>query len=73
MGSDVCFLITVVHHDSLLQCALSMPRTQVPEDCLMYPMDNREWFERVLPLHVQSAGPIVKIEDLFAVHCLGKA
>ena len=71
MESDVNFLITIVHDETLLKCALSVPRELVPADCFLYPMDNREWFKQELPLHVQNAGPIVDIESIFAVHCIG--
>jgi hypothetical protein len=70
MGSDVNFLVVVVHNETLLRCALSLPRDQVPEDCIAYPMENRGWFATALPLHVKNAGPIVEIEPLFAVHCV---
>jgi hypothetical protein len=70
MGNDICWLVTVLYGDTLLQCALKVPRTAVGCDCWEYPMEpeNRKAIHALLPLHVQTCGPIVAVEELFDVH-----
>ena len=70
MGTDICWLVTVLCGDTLLRCAVKVPRTAVACDCWEYPMEpeNRKVIHALLPLHVQSCGPIVAVEELFEVH-----
>ena len=70
MGSTVSWLITILHGDQLLKCALKVERDDLPGDCYEYPMEpeNRAHIHGLLPMHVRSIGPIVNVEDLFEVH-----
>lgn len=71
MGNDVCFLITVLYGDELIRCALKVNRDQLGGDVAEYPMEpeNREKLHALLPLHVQTCGPIVAVDaELFEVH-----
>ena len=70
MGDDINWLITVLYNDTLLRCALQVKRDALPGDCAEYPMEpeNRKAIHALLPLHVQTCGPIVAVEELFAVH-----
>lgn len=70
MNDDLNLLITILHGDVLLRCALQVKRGDLPGDCAEYPMEpeNRKAIHAMLPLHVQTCGPIVAVEDLFEVH-----
>jgi len=70
MGNDINFLITILYGDQLLRCALKLDRDRLSGDVDEYPMEpeNREFLHSLLPLHVRSCGPIVKVEtDLFEI------
>ena len=73
MGSDICFLITVLYEaaGTTLDCALKVDRDSLPGDCAEYPMEpeNRKHLHSLLPLHVRNSGPVIKVERLFEVHC----
>jgi len=74
MTEYICFLITI-HYESAgttLDCALKVKRDELPGDCAEYPMEteNRQHLHGLLPLHVRESGPIIKVEDLFEVHCV---
>lgn len=71
MGTDRCFLITILNGDTLLRCALRMDRLECSEDLLAYPMEpeNRAILHANLPLHVRNCGPIVDVDRIFAIHC----
>jgi hypothetical protein len=70
MGSDICWLITVLYGTELVQCAMKVERDALPGDCAEYPMEpeNRKAIHALMPLHVQSCGPIVAVDRLFEVH-----
>ena len=72
MGEHICFLITVFYEaaGSTLDCALKIKRESLPDDVTSYPMEheNKKILHDLLPLHVKSAGPIIKVVDLFEVH-----
>lgn len=71
MGSDICWLITILYRDPItVRCALRVPRDQLSDDCIGNPMkpENTEIIHNLLPPHVQSCGPIVDVERLFEVH-----
>lgn len=72
---DINWLVTVLYGDTLLRCALKVKRDAVPDDCAEYPMEpeNRKAIHALLPLHVQTCGPIVEVEDLFEVHITDNA
>ena len=69
MSEYVCFLITVLHENALLRCALKIHRSLLKRDCFEYPMEteNREQLHRLLPAHV-ACGSIVEIQEIFEVH-----
>ena len=71
MGSDICFLITVLYGDTLIRCALKVNRDKLGGDVADFPMEpeNREKLHALLPLHVQNCGPIVDVDrSLFEIH-----
>jgi len=70
MGTDICWLVTVLYGGELLRCAVKVPRTAVVCDCWEYPMEpeHRKVIHALLQPHVQSCGPIVAVEELFEVH-----
>ncbi len=70
MGDDINWLVTVLYGDTLLRCALQVKRDVLPGDCAEYPMEpeNRKAIHALLPLHVQTCGPIVAVDELFEVH-----
>jgi hypothetical protein len=68
MGDDVNLLVTVLHDERLLKCALKFKRDSVPSDLVRRPMDWCTEIGHMLPAHVKSAGPIVGIEEIFEVH-----
>ena len=71
MGNYICFLITVLYEaeGTTLNCALRIKRSALTGDCEEYPMEpeNRRKLHSILPQHVRSAGPIIKVEPLFEV------
>ena len=70
MNDKINWLITVLYRDQLMRCALQVQRGSLPGDCEDSPMEpeNREAIHALLPLHVQSCGPIVAIEEVFEIH-----
>ena len=74
MGNDINWLVTVLYGDTLLRCALRVDQWDLPEgrmrDIAEYPMEpeNRKAIHALLPLHVQTCGPIVAVDELFEVH-----
>ena len=70
MGDELNWLITILYGDTLLRCALQVKRAALPGDCAEYPMEpeNRKAIHALLPLHVQTCGPIVAVDELFEVH-----
>ena len=70
MGNSVSWIVTVVHHGRLLKCALKVSRDALSDDVVRYPLEteNVAKIRELLPLHVQSAGPIVAVEEIFEVH-----
>ncbi len=69
MGSQVCFLISILYEGSLLKCALKVRHDALSEDCIDNPMEpeNRKTLRDLLPFHVKACGPIVDAEPLFEV------
>ena len=72
LGSEICFLITILYNNELLRCALKVQRDKLPGDCSEHPMEpeNRAVLHAMLPDHVKYSGPIVDIESIFEVHCV---
>ncbi len=70
MNDQINWLITILYGDTLLRCALQVDTKTLTGDCVEYPMEpeNRRAIHKLLPSHIQSCGPIVAIEKLFAVH-----
>ena len=69
MSDDINWLITILYGDVLLTCALQVKRSVLSGDCAEYPMEpeNRKMIHALLPMHVQSCGPIVAVDDLFEI------
>lgn len=63
MGEGFCYLITVIHNDTLLRVAL---KTDL---YLAYPMeaDSRKRLREQLPLHIKSVGQIVEVHEIFDI------
>ncbi len=72
MSDEICWLVTVLYEGTLLKCALRVKKAAVSQDCQDFPMEpeNREAIRALLPLHVRSCGPVVAVDDLFAVEVL---
>ena len=70
MGTDICFLLSILCEGLIIKCALKVDKTILPEDCTEYYMEvkNREYLHSLLPEHVKSCGPIVDIEEIFEIH-----
>lgn len=70
MSDNINWLITILYGNTLLRCALQVDRKTLTGDCAEYPMEpeNRRAIHKLLPTHVQSCGPIVAIDELFAIH-----
>jgi len=69
MSPYLSFLITILYGDTLLKCALRFDKTKEEGDWYDYPMepDSRQKLHDMLPLHVQSYGPIVAVDRIFEV------
>lgn len=69
MGEFISFLITVLYNGTLVRCALRFSKESLQGDCVEYPMQpaNRKQLHALLPLHIRSMGPIVKVERIFDV------
>ena len=76
MDNTLRFLIFVLYDDRLLRCALQVePKTRPYSDDLIWSQetdweDSANWprLHALLPPHVRSCGPIVRVEtDLFEV------
>ena len=63
-------LVTVIYGHELIKCALKVDPSKLPHDCIedWAESDNRRALWRELPLHVQSCGEIVEVEEIFAIH-----
>lgn len=72
MADYVCYLITVLYEGELMRCALSIQHGVLNHDWRDYPMEHKEEFHKLLPLHVKSCGPIVEIEEIFEVAIVKK-
>lgn len=74
MNNDICFLITVLYQSAgtTIDCAIKINRDKLTGDCAEYPMEpeNRKKLHSILPMHVRSCGPIIKVEEIFEVHCV---
>jgi hypothetical protein len=70
MNDNINWLITVLCGDITLHCALQVKRSALSGDCAEHPMEpeNRKIIHALLPLHVQSCGPIVAVDRLFDIH-----
>lgn len=72
MGKHITFLITLLQTSEMcgmttLQCALKIDKTNFESDWYDYPMekDSREIIHALLPMHVQSVGPIIDVKTIF--------
>ncbi len=75
MSEFSCFLITVLYGDELLNCALKVKRDLISTDCQEFPMEpeNRKTLHEMLPLHVRTCGPIVKVSKIFEIATIKEA
>ena len=73
MGNDICFLITILdtQTSTTLMCAMKVDRDALLDGVEEYPMEpeNREQLHSLLPEHVRSCGPVIKVETIFEIDC----
>jgi hypothetical protein len=70
MGEELCFLITLLASDNMLiRVALKVNEKDFPEECREGPTlyEDKTVLWNMLPLHCQTIGPIVQVEDLFEI------
>lgn len=68
MGEYTTLLITICTRDNrLLRVALKYKTDSLPCECTMYPMEpcHMERLTDLFPLHVQTAGKVVDVEEIF--------
>jgi len=68
MGEHTTLLITICTRDNrLLRVALKYKTDSLPCECTLYPMEPPHMIllTDLLPLHVQTAGKIVDVEEIF--------
>lgn len=69
MNNDLNFLITLSNGSYLIRVALkatpNMFTGDAVEACLE--PENKEQFMKLLPMHVQSFGTIVEVEEIFEI------
>jgi hypothetical protein len=63
MGEHEYYLITILHGDQLLRCALKTEPEVNPME-----HDTRVRLHAKLPLYVRSCGPIVEVQEIFSIH-----
>lgn len=70
MSNYICYLITILEGDTLLECALKLNRDLLKGDCEEYPMEpeNRKQLHDLLPENVRHIGKIVAVKEIFEVH-----
>ena len=70
MSDQLSFLITLLYDGGLLRCALKVPQEVMPSDWFERPMASEclAVLQGRLPLHVQSLGPIVEVQEIFNIH-----
>lgn len=68
MSSDICFLLTLLYDEELLQVVLKVNSDNLPGDVSEYPMEpeNKAYIHGLLPPHIQSIGPIVAVDEIFS-------
>lgn len=69
MNNNKNFLITLSNGEYLIKVALQTKPEMFSGDALEYCLEpeNKKQFLKLLPLHVQSFGSIVEIEEIFEV------
>ncbi len=70
MNTEYNYLITLTNGNSLIQVAVRFKSlTQEQQDFLKYwgEPDSQEWISDNLPDYVSNVGPVVKVEELFAI------
>jgi len=73
MGDYYYFLISILHKDMILKCALKVHKSRLPDHCAIYPMESesKALFHGLLSENVRRVGPVVDVEELFWVEALG--
>ena len=68
MDNSICLLITIYHHGELLRCAFKFTEGALPHSfCAAYWRKHEKELVAAMPLHCQSAGPVVEVNELFDV------
>ena len=73
MDNAICLLVDVLYEGGILSCALKVDR-----DVFGYNPPEFDWqsakeaIRELLPLHVRSCGPVVRVVEIFEVHVKGE-
>lgn len=67
MSDEYNLLLTILYNGELLQCALKVKKDKFEDHPYWMEGETREALRALLPLHVQSCGPIVRAEEIFEV------
>lgn len=69
MGKHVSLLISILYDMTIVKVAVAIDKSLLSSDTLEYHMEekSRRELHKHLPLHVQSMGPIVDVEQIFSV------
>lgn len=67
MSNETTWLITLSNGDYLLKVAFKFRNDLFSEDVKEFPLEpeNKEKIMKYLPPHVQTAGKIIEVEDIF--------
>ena len=72
MDGYICFLITVLHNESVLKVALKLDKNKedISDYVLKFPLEpkSKKVLHSFLPSHLRVCGPIIDVENLFDVH-----
>jgi len=72
MGNAICLLVDVLYEGGILSCAIKIDRDDFdldfPESIFV-----KDAVRALLPLHVRSCGPVIRVQEIFEVHIAKKA
>jgi len=69
MGKYRYYLVTIFYNNGLLKCAVEVDPDKMPERAEIYwiTAEIQKFWQEALPLHARGLGPIVALEDIFAI------
>jgi len=70
MDEHVCLLVTVLYNRGLVRCAVKVHRDDLSDDAKAYMLEvnSMDEIHGLLPLHIQTMGPVVHVEHIDDVH-----